>query len=296
MRLLRARLSFVAVLLLLAIVFPEYAAAQSATPATDSPPTGVLAEFDIAELPSPHAEVWFLRMELAPGGAFPGSGQPGQMVIVVEKGELVIEADGPIVRGSPDPAPADAMSPRRIAANGSVMVEPGIGFALRNETEAPTRFLMLLTFSAMDEVQGSENDPQPTGLTQTGVAVGTAEFYPGPAIIRIERITCTPGESLPSAAPAPMVDGPGWMGFEGGTVETGTADVTFSQTSYQNMILPPMSPTTPWEPKMISLAADEQIATGQGYSAFNTHLTWHATGDEPLTVMRVVITPMGGGQ
>ena len=44
-------------------------------------------------------------------------------------------------------------------------------------------------------------------------------------------------------------------------------------------------------PEQVPLTATVQLGQGDGYAAFNSTLSWTATGDDPLTVLRAVVTP-----
>ena len=81
------------------------------------------------------------------------------------------------------------------------------------------------------------------------------------------------------------------MGIELGAVETGAAEVVFESRSFQNLTWPGMTTGGMAGPEQIPLTAKVRLDQGDGYAAFNTTLSWASTGDEPLTILRVVVTP-----
>src|SRR5690348_9497140 len=89
---------FLLVLLLLSLTLVPTASAQGrpATPAPSDAPTGVLTRLSIEALPTPHAEVWFLRMGLEAGGSLPSEKQIGPVVTYVESGTLTLVSDRPV--------------------------------------------------------------------------------------------------------------------------------------------------------------------------------------------------------
>lgn len=292
----QCRLSFLLVLLLGFMPLMSASAQEApATPVHGSAPVGVLAEFDIRELASPHAEVWFLRAQLEPNGSVPMGTQSGQTVLYVESGELTVEAEGVVIDADRQVVDAKAAAPIALDTNGSLMIASGTEARVLNASNARTTFLMLVMYSAMDEGDGGEGMDQPVGLTQVGVSVGTAEFNPGPATLVMERVVVEPGASLQNVTFSGQDEmGPGWMGMDLGTLETGSADLLIEQQSLQNLIWPPMSPDQFSPPERVVLGASVSMEQGESYACYNSILTFTNMGDGPLTILRVIVTPHMG--
>jgi hypothetical protein len=77
-------------------------------------------------------------------------------------------------------------------------------------------------------------------------------------------------------------------------VETGSADLQISQRSFQVLVWPPFVGGEMMGPDQVELTSSLSLESRYGYAAFNSTLTWTATGDEPLTILRAVITPEMG--
>jgi hypothetical protein len=287
------------VLTLVILVLMPLAAASQGVPGSPVPgeaPTGVLAEFEIDSLPTPHAEVWFLRMGLAPEGTVPLGRQVGPTVLYVESGQLTLETDGPLTLGdnavtsAGGTAMPGAASETRLKAGTSVLIADGTSVSATNAAGAPVTFLLLLLFAAEREGEDQDSSVEPVGLTQHGISVGTAEFLPVPATLTIERVVVPAGTMTPDTEP-PEGIGSGWRGIELGAVETGSAQVVFESRSFQNLTWPGMTTGGLVEPEAVPLTAMVRLAQGDGYAAFNSTLTWASMSYEPLTVLRAVVTP-----
>ena len=290
----KERLSFLFAMLL--GLTPAYAVVAQdivATPVPGDAPVGILAEFRIEELPAPHAEVWWLRLELEPDGSIPAGTNPGPAVFYIETGELLVQSDGTVIPGESVATPT-AAAELTLKPGDSLFVPRDVSIEARNTTSEPVRFLMLLMYSGLDEGQGNTAEYNPVGLKTAGVAIGLAEFQPGPATISMERVVVQPRESMQNVTLPGEGLGPGWMGFDLGTVETGSADVVFESVSFRNMIWPSMTGDPMAEPEMLALTADGHVEQGESYAAFNSVLTFTNTGSEPLTILRVIVNPQMG--
>jgi hypothetical protein len=283
-----------ALLLGLAPLLTARAQGIPATPVPGSAPTGVLAEFEIDELPTPHAEVWFIRMSLEPNGSVPLGELIGPMLLFIESGRLTVTADGPITPGgaqaadAPDP---EGTTEQVLQTGDSVLAGEGVSASAGNATGEPVTFLVLLMYPAEREGEGGDSMEEPVGLSQQGVSVGAAEFLPVPATLTLERVVVEPGETMASDTSTSQGRGPGWMGMELGAIETGSAEVVFEGRSFQNLTWPAMMTSTNPQPTQVPLTATAQLGQGDGYSAFGSTLSWVATGAEALTVLRIVVTP-----
>ena len=287
------------VALLLVLTPPRMTSAQGlpATPVPGVAPTGVLAEFAIESLPTPHAEVWFLRMSLDPDGTVPLGPQAGPTVLYAESGQLALATDGPMTLGgaaaiaAAGSATLEGATETLLDAGSSVLVPEGTSVAVKTAVGKPATFLFLLMYPAEREGESEEPSDEPVGLTQQGLSVGTAEFPLGPGTLTVERVVVAAAGTMATDIQPPEGIWPGWMGIELGAVETGAAEVVFESRTLQNLTWPAMATGGMAEPEQVPLTATVQIGQGGGYAAFNSTLSWTATGDGPLTVLRAVVTP-----
>lgn len=266
----------------------------SATPVTGSGPIGVLTTFPVDVLPGPHAEVWFLRMTLDPGGLLPPNPQSGPTLIYVERGEITLVSNQTVtVSPARETATLEAVSASPEAAEfqtvlhtgESALVSGGATLAAKNDADQPATFLALLMFSALDEASESGEDTQePVGLTTKGISVANAEFPAVPGTIVIERIQVAAGETLQSEPTFIL----GTIGLELGALEQGSAKVTF--TTRSSWLWPNMLGGDLQELQPLDLTATAVLTDGDGYSTANGWSSWTVTSAEPLVVLRAVIT------
>ena len=90
----RRPFSLLTVLLLL-LTQATSALAQATPETTPAGDYDVLAEMRVDTLPTPHAEVWFIRFSLEPGGSLPLGKQLGPTILYVESGDLTVIAGAP---------------------------------------------------------------------------------------------------------------------------------------------------------------------------------------------------------
>ncbi len=287
----RMLFSFVLALALL----PSMGAAQGmgpmpATPVPGEAPVGVLAEFAVPELPTPHAEVWFLRMQLEPGGSVETGVQAGPSMVYVEWGVVTVTADGPVMPGVAGATPV-AAGDHELVAGASAMVEDGTTLSFSNNGAAPASFLMLVMYPAEMESADQAEYPEPVGLTQGGVSIGTAEFMPIPATVTIERVVLQPGDITEPEMSASDMPFPGYLGMELGAIETGQADVMVEYASMANLTWDGMLRGDMSRPQMVPFSRNVELGTGDAYAFGGSTMTWTNSGDEPLTILRVVILP-----
>ncbi len=293
----RRPVSYLFAVLLLGLTSVLSANAQEglapATPVPGTAPLGVLATFSIPELPTPHAEVWFLRMGLEPGGWLPGDVQAGPTVVYVEIGELTLGTDRAVTRAgdaadaTPDAAaasPSGAELETIVRAGESALIDDGTTLSVKNSTNEPATFLVLYMFSAMREGEGGNTGFEPIGLSQRGVSVAAADFPVRPGTITMERVQVAPGETVESDSG----HGRGINGLELGAIEQGTAETTFltGSTWLWPQILVRFGDRQPVDP-----GATIALATNDGYATFDGSATWTVTSTDPLIVLRAVITP-----
>lgn len=294
----RTMLTVLSVLLL--GLMPLVATAQGmpplpATPVPGEAPVGVLAEFTVPELPTPHAEVWFLRFSLEPGGSLPEETQIGPVIAYVESGTLTLDSNAAVEVASASTPEAGAtpagITRTVLQAGDSVSIPAGTTMYVSNTSEQPVTFLVLLMYAAEREGSMAQGADEPVGLSQMGVSIGTAEFMPIPASVRIERVVIEPGATVEPGTNASEMKFPGYLGMEVGAVETGSAEVVLNSGSMSNMTWPGMATSGMPQPEMVPLTATVQLATGDAYSFGGSTLTWTNSGGEPLTILRVVILP-----
>lgn len=239
-----------------------------ATPVPGEAPVGVLAQYDVDELPSPHTEVWFVRMRLAVAGSVAMGKQAGPAVIYVESGNATLVTDLPGEAAANAATPVDAAR-KVLAAGEPTFIDAGTPIEVRNQGASPTSFLMLLMFAAESEGMYQEPLPEPIGLRQGGVSIGTAEFPPLPAQVTIERVTLNPGQILSPDRPVepqfPVV-----MRMELGAIETGSADVTLDFASSSNITWPGILRGEMAEPRMVPLSTSIEIGTGDAYAIYGS--------------------------
>ena len=264
-----------------------------ATPVPHSGPIGVLAEVTIPELPTPHAEVWFLRWVLAPAGSMPAEMQIGPTVIYVEQGSLTLITDRVVSvaasgeMASPTAAqssPAATEFETTLRPRDSVLITDGTTLAARNDSDEPVTFLALLMFSAVRETTAGTIAAEPVGLSQQGISAAPAEFPGRPGTVTMERILLDSGGTLESDSG----NGMGVGGLDLGAIEGGSADATFSVGSswlWPN-ILEEFDDRQPIDP-----GATLQLTAGDGYSTYDGLSSWTVTSEDPLVLLRVLITP-----
>ena len=172
------RSAFVSLVVLLLALAPAFGTtvAQEVAPPQDGP-VGVLAEFDVGELPTPHAEVWFVRMQLEPDGLLPESPQIGPVVVYIEIGQLTLDSDVALETGitqTGEMATPDGMHRMVLEAGDSAMVPAGTILAATNTSAEPVTFLMVMMYAA--EMEGSIGQSgEPVGM---GVVVAMLVLPP----------------------------------------------------------------------------------------------------------------------
>jgi hypothetical protein len=275
------------------------ALAQGSTPVVvEAGPAGVLGQVQVGALPSPRAEVWFLRFMLDPGGSMPGDLQIGPTVAVIESGELALVTDQPVEIDGDAPmatAAADAEGEwTTIATAGQVVyVHEDTMLAVRNDGDAPVSFLTLLTFSpereteSMNAGEAAGTPPaEPVGFSQEPVGLTVAEFPEGPGTITIERIVLESSETA-------RTDVPG--GAIAGGVEQGSLAITLDAGNgflWPDMMEPLGPAGGDQAPERIDLASGDSgaLAARDGFGCWDAGIDWQAGGDG-ATILQVRIEP-----
>jgi hypothetical protein len=265
------------------------AAAQESTPAPD----GVLAQATVASLPSPDAEVWFLRVTLEPGGSLPADEQIGPTLFVVESGTVTVGSDPPpiLVQQGAGPA-AMPVTESALAARDFAAVEGGTSLTLRNEGTEAASLLALFVIDPRLEGTGEEGSmEEPVGMTMTGIAVGHGAFPEGGGTLTIERVTIQPGDESAASLQA---------GAEVGAVEQGTLLLNVSAGA--GFVWPGMMALATGADGEGEEAAPQRIevqeqgeftlTANDGYALSNATATWEVTGDAPVTILRATVVPL----
>jgi hypothetical protein len=293
------RRQFVAVAAVLpAVLMARQAAAQGSTPIViEEQPTGLLGQVYVDQLPVPHAEVWFIRFMLEPGGSLPLDVQIGPTVAVVESGEATLVTDRQVAIDGNMPMASPAAGDRSyetVATTGQVVyVREDTALSVRNDGDAPVSFLTLLTFSGVREVEAMEQQPEgtpaePVGFTQQPLGVTRAEFPEGPGTITIERVVLDPNEAARTNVPG---------GAVAGGVERG--GVTVTAHSGDGFLWPDMmTPLGPdggdQPPERIDLmgGGTGDLAANDGFGFWDAGIDWQA-GNDGATILQVRIEPLG---
>jgi hypothetical protein len=290
----RARFTPYLLVMLLIALGPLASAGAQGMPATPVPgkaPTGVLAEFPIDSLPAPHAEVWFLRMGLEPGGSIPAAKQIGPLLAYVESGTLTLGADQPVTVSTvaEHATPGAAASPPAgsietvLRPGEAALVGDGTTLSVTNDADAPVTFLVALMYAAEREGESSGSG-EPVGLTQQGISIASAELPASPGTVTMERVVVEPGGTLENDTGHGM----GINGLELGAIEQGSVEATFEMGASWRW--PGMLTAFP-EPQPIDPGATVELVTGDGYWTYDGSSTWTVTSDAPLILLRVVVTP-----
>lgn len=279
--------------LLIGLMSPFAWAAQGnvETSKTEARNEGVLAEFDFNQVPSRHAEVWFMRISLRPEGTFPMWWKSAIMLFYVEEGSLAIEAGGPVMRsGSRTSGPQQLT----LSSEDSMLAPADVLVEMSNPTEEQATFLMVLMIftTGDDETQRQVDDP--SGYTLTRLSYGTAEFQLGPATITIDRVVVPPGESHESPSSYRTDLGYGWMGLDAGAVETGIGRAEILHRSEQGTMMRPDQSGISLNNPPVKFETALTFPAGWGYFFYNAEIAWASTGDQPLTILRVIVNPQIG--
>lgn len=292
-------------LALLPFICASPVVAQSGTPVPGNAPIGVLGQVQVDNLPSPDAEVWFIRFFLDPGGSLPLDKQIGPTVVVVESGALDVMTDRPVdVSGSNAATPAanPGMRETTVTAGQTVYIHEDTFLAVRNNGDQRAAFLALLTFSGVREVESTETEEQaeaagtpqaqPVGFSQQPLGVTQAQFPAGPGTVTIERVALQPGQTARTDVTSGAVAGGIERGGAKVSLDSGTCfiwptimravlDANGTGNEGQNRV----------ENPRIRTGESAVLAADDGFGCFGGVLNWQA-GSQGATVIRAVVQPL----
>jgi hypothetical protein len=275
------------ILMALLMVGPV-AAQERATVVPAEQPTEVLALVSVDALPSPHAEVWFLRFMLEPGGSLPLDVQIGPTVMAVEAGVLTLVTDQPVEIDG-----ATAATTETVASAGQVVyVHKGTALAARNDGDVSVSVLTLLTFSGVVEVEqqqatGDTPQAEPIGFTQMPIGLTAAEFPEGPGTITIERVVLDPNATARTDVPGGAIAGGIEQGGVTVTVNSGNGFV------WQDMMQPLGPQGGSRQPRRADVVAGDSgdLVANDSFGFWNAGVGWQA-GDDGATILQTRIEPL----
>lgn len=302
--------------LLVLISFGANVAAQDATPAAGEggAPAGVtfepIAQAVVDQLPPAPADVFFLRLTLAPGASFPlNPADPSLVLVGVESGTFSVRAltevqvARVVIAGTPVAAEVVAEGVEFTLSPGeSAIFPPFVAGEVRNDGQEPAVALVagiepigaLATPAAATPVAagtpvGEAEEFAPlAGVVFQPLAFGSVEVLPlGPAGIGIGRLTLEPGAVIP---PHPH------LGPEFGVIEAGTASITVSEGELQ-VARGVATMATPFaEPAVETFGAGDEVTLNPGDAVFyesGTVADLRNAGDQSLVFLGGGIEPIG---
>jgi hypothetical protein len=160
-----------------------------------------LMQAEVDRMPMNPTIVWVVRTVYQPGaGDVPGAAG-GPNLAYVERGEVAVAADAPVLTGKPPDASGAVAAPRpasnpHLGPGGWFVVPSGVSYAIRNVGLGTADVLTAGVVSDYDVLSGSDNAPGTSG-TLLGTLTGN-DMPPAPVTIAVGRTTLDPGASLPA--------------------------------------------------------------------------------------------------
>lgn len=278
------------VLALLLTLMPVLTAAQ-ATPGTGAPARMVIA-VPVSDLPRPAAEVWLLRYILDPGVSLPEIQQVGPTLVVVEQGEVALTSDGPVTLKNTlgTPPPKAATSPAgstTLNVGEGALISGGAQLGMQNDSDQQSQLLVLKVFSPDQKKLANIPTGIPTfasfGVTIQPIANGPASFAGGAGVLVIEQDVVGAHRSTVSGT---------FNGVEVGALEGGEARAVFMSGS--NWLWPRILTDYPdcavGGPVPLHHGAALELTADDGYMSMKGSLTWRSNSDEPLIILRAVVS------
>lgn len=187
-------------------------AAPPSTPAGgDERPPGreLLLQAAIERLPEAPALVRLTRLTFASLGLTTEAGRPGPTFVLIESGNLTIEADDPAIvlaaDGDDEPAPVTGIV--SLGPGDRLAVPADTAYTMRHDGGAPavTLVAVILPAGEGDAAPAADIAPDARGLTVQPLGEGVATVLPPDrAAVTLERFVLTTGLGVPSY-PGPVL-------------------------------------------------------------------------------------------
>lgn len=282
------RRQFVAGSALILLPFKTSAQGTPVTPVRDSLSAAVF----LPQLPGKRVNAHFARHVFAPNAEAPLTGRVGSALVMVESGTLTLKSDGAVALrrvGEAGPVsqaevPAEGVP---LGTGDAALVPHGQGMGLANASGEPSILLMLVAHAPYHEFSYVHPTilPEASGVTTSVIGFGTGAFAEVPAIMLLERDVFRPGGSGYSTT---------FKGVEIGGVASGSARATFQSGSgwttpgAMDRTKPPVLPGD----VQVEAGTIVDLADSDGYVCLDGAITWRATGDGELVVLRAQLIPV----
>lgn len=256
-----------------------------------APASGMLAAVRLERLAAKRIDTFFARYRFEAGGHTPAFERVGTALMAAESGTITLVSDDPVaLRPAGDiPAGTAAVPAEEIVltTGDAVLVPNEARMSLRNDTGEPASLLALIVYGPYHEFSYTHPTELPgmTGVTRQVIGFSAGAFEEVPAILVIERDVVRPRGSAYSST---------YRGMEIGAIDSGSARATFrSGTGW-------MTPNALRRTDLPVLPGDTQIPAGDivqldasdGYVSLDGSITWRATGEQPLVILRGQLIPI----
>lgn len=251
-----------------------------------SPDQDLLVALTLEAIPGKRLNTFFARYTFDAGGEAPAFARVGTALIMVESGAISLTSDDPVslYRASEPGQPSQTEVPAA-----GIILEPGDGalvpngsrMGLRNDGGEPATLLMLVAYAPYLEFSYVHPTELPgmTGITRRVIGFGAGAFEEAPAVMIIGREVVQPSGSAFSST---------FGGIEIGAIESGSAMVSFR--AGPNWMTPGVldRADVPILPGETEVHAGDLVELGSsdGYVSTGSAITWRATGDRPLVILR----------
>lgn len=261
---------------------------------TPIPPqdTALSTAIRLDRLPGKRVIAYFVRFSFAPGGEAPMFDRVGSALVMVESGILALASDGPVtIRRSretgpvaQEDVPADGVD---LGRGDAALIGHGQQMGVSNVNGDPSALLMLVAYAPYREFSylSPAALPGASGVTSSVIGYGAGGFAEAPAILLLEKDVVRPGGSDYSST---------LHGIEIGGIASGSARATFRSGANWTSRGALKRAGTPIRPGDAEIEAGETVdlGTSDGYVSRAGSITWRATGDGPLVVLRAQLVPI----
>ena len=244
------------------------------------------------QLPGKRVNAHFSRHAFAPGAKAPAFDRVGSALVMVESGTLMLTSDGPVALrrvGEPGPVTPADVPPEGISLDtgDAVLIPHGQRMGIGNPGDAPATLLMLVAHAPYHQFSYVHPTalPDASGVTTNVIGYGTAAFEEVPAIMVLERDVVRTGGSDYSTTFKGIEIGGIVSGRALGTFRSGTGWTT--RGALEKTAIPVRHGDAQVKP-----GATVELETSDGYVCNDGSITWRATGDEPLVVLRAQLIPV----